>query len=516
MKHFLLTLSFIFIFTKCFSQLVYSDVAPIFINRCASCHHTGGGAPFSLTNYSQADSWSGSIAIALNNNLMPPWQPDTNYTRFLHEKYITASEKAAILSWITTGNLQGDTTLAQTAPVYPPYQLNGTATMTLQIPTYTSTASSADIYCCFSLPTGLTQDRYLRALELIPGNPAIVHHAVVTCDTTGSALSDLSGNCFTQPGQIDITAWAQGTGPSVFPGQAPLKSGMRIKAGSNLVIQIHYPSGSAGLIDSTKIRLYFYPVNEPGIRPINFSTNLQNWTMAMPPNMMSYYNATDGPLGSPVSIFAAWPHSHTVAKTIINYAYSGTDTIPLIKIDKWNFEWEQIYIYPFMKKIPAGYTLFSRHGYDNTVNNPNNPHNPPQWIFAGTSTTDEMLFDSFQWFNYQPGDELIDIAALLDQDTLLHRTPAPSNPLGSFAYPNPSREGFNLGFTLSHFQEFTVTVMDISGRVVFESGTLKGNAGANDFHWNGASTNGAAITGGIYIYTIKSEGTQSTGRLIRQ
>ena len=169
-----------------------------------------------------------------------------------------------------------------------------------------------------------------------------------------------------------------------------------------------------------------------------------------------------------------------------------------------------------MKKIPAGYTLFSRHGYDNTVNNPNNPHNPPQWIFAGTSTTDEMLFDSFQWFNYQPGDELIDIAALLDQDTLLHRTPAPSNPLGSFAYPNPSREGFNLGFTLSHFQEFTVTVMDISGRVVFESGTLKGNAGANDFHWNGASTNGAAVSGGIYIYTIKSEGTQSTGRLIRQ
>ena len=296
-----------------------------------------------------------------------------------------------------------------------------------------------------------------------------------------------------------------------YPGQAPLKAGMRIKAGSKIIMQIHYPMGTAGLQDSTKIRMYFYPVNETGIRPMYASTPLQNWSMAMPPNAITYFNASYGPLVAPISIFGALPHSHQVAKTMLNYAYTSTDTIPLIKIDQWNFAWEQLYIYPFMKHIPAGYTLFARHGFDNTTNNPDNPNSPPQWVFAGTATSDEMLFDGFQWLYYQSGDEFIDIGNLLDQDSLLASVPEPTNLLRSFAYPNPSSEGFNLGFSLDRDQEYTVSVMDISGRTIFESGKMKGTAGANDFYWNAFG-----INPGIYIYSIRAEGILSSGRLIRQ
>src|SRR5687767_8091303 len=93
-----------------FAQLVYKDVAGIFYQRCTGCHHTNGGAPFSMMNYSETYPWAASIQTDLTINKMPPWPPDTLYSRFLHERIITQTEKNDILSWIASGALQGDTT----------------------------------------------------------------------------------------------------------------------------------------------------------------------------------------------------------------------------------------------------------------------------------------------------------------------------------------------------------------------------------------------------------------------
>src|ERR1035437_4226332 len=114
------------------AQLVYKDVAGIFYNRCTSCHHENQH-PQSMLNYSETYPWVASIKADLNSGKMPPWSPDTTYTRFLHERIITSSEKTAILSWISTGALQGDTTLAPPAPTYSQYKLNGVPDLVLQI-----------------------------------------------------------------------------------------------------------------------------------------------------------------------------------------------------------------------------------------------------------------------------------------------------------------------------------------------------------------------------------------------
>lgn len=265
---------------------------------------------------------------------MPVWPPDTTYTRFLHERIITVSEKNAILNWISSVSQMGDTTIANgcpPAPVYLQNQLYGTPSLVLQIPTFTSNASSADAYNCFSLPTGLTQDRYLRAFEIVPGNPAIVHHVVVTVDTVGNSTNDLSGLCYNQPGDFGIGGYAPGSPPSVFPGVAPLKAGMRIKAGSKLVLQIHYPIGSAGQVDSTKIRLYFYPAGMPGIRDIYSSVFLQNWSLFIPANTTMTFTAQKTvnsiASGSDISLYAAFPHCHGVCTSIVNYALT-TEPLP--------------------------------------------------------------------------------------------------------------------------------------------------------------------------------------------
>lgn len=188
-----------------------------------------------------------------------------------------------ILNWIGSGAQKGDTTQAPVAPIYTnQFQLNGNADLTLSIGTFTSTSTTTDKYFCFSIPSGLTQDRIIRAFEVVPGNKAIVHHAVITADTTGTYISNLSGSCYNIPGNLGIGTYAPGTKATIFPSQAPLKAGITLKAGSKIIIQLHYPAGSNGQVDSTKLRLFFYPIGTTGVRRIYSTTPLQNWSMFMP------------------------------------------------------------------------------------------------------------------------------------------------------------------------------------------------------------------------------------------
>src|SRR4051812_8410853 len=141
MKKIYILLLTVSVFALNASAQVYSDVAGIFYNRCATCHHVGGGAHFALTSYTQASPWCLTMQTALNNNVMPPWSPDTTYSRFLYERTITPTEKNSILNWISSGCQQGDTTLAPPAPTFPQYQLYGTPSLTLTIPTFASNAA---------------------------------------------------------------------------------------------------------------------------------------------------------------------------------------------------------------------------------------------------------------------------------------------------------------------------------------------------------------------------------------
>ena len=465
------------------AQLVYSDVAHIFYSRCTTCHHEGQHGQ-SMMNYSETYPWRNSILNDLQISKMPPWSPDTAYTRFTHEHIITQSEKNDILSWINSGALQGDTTLAPTAPTYSQYKLTGTPSLILKIPTFISNASSTDSYVCFAVPTGLTQDRVLRAYEIVPGNPLIVHHVIVDIDSTGTTTSDLSGTCFnpTSPpspaGDIGIGGYAPGAAPTVFPGQAPLKAGITIKAGSNMVIQIHYPPGTAGQVDSTQIRMYFYPPNETGIRTIHNSTPLQNWGLYILPNTTPTFTAnypSSGTLPVALSMFATFPHSHKVCKSIVNYAYSGVDTIPLVRINHWDFNWQGYYTYPNLIKVPAGYKINSSHVYDNTTNNPNTPN--PALVIAGTGTANEMLFDSYMWFYNEPGDDTINVKALLDNDPLLNPLSVNeiSTPLNNqtFIYPNPASD--KVSIYLSKKSEYTVRLLTITGQDILQTNKFADN-----------------------------------------
>ncbi|MFI5163647.1 MAG: T9SS type A sorting domain-containing protein [Bacteroidia bacterium] len=496
------------------AQLVYKDVAGIFYNRCTTCHHENQHQQ-SMLNYSETFPWAHSIQVDLQSGKMPPWPPDTTYTRFLHERIITAAEKNTILSWISSGALKGDTTLAPLAPTYTQYQLNGTPDLILKIPTFTSNATAKDAYNCFAIPSGLSVDRILRAYEIVPGNVSIVHHVVVSVDTTGTVASDLSGTCFNQPGDFGIGGYAPGSSPTVFPGQAPLKMGIRIKAGSKLILQIHYPVGTAGQQDSTQIRLYFYPLSATGIRTVYVNTYLQNWSLSIPANTVKSFTAqypTSGTLPTAVSIYAPSPHSHKVNKSMLIYAYrtSPVDTIPLISIPNWNFDLQGFYTFPHMVKVPAGYKLFSKHVYDNTTNNPNNPNSPPALVVAGTSTTDEMLFDSFEWMYYQPGDDTINIGKILSVDSLLTTSvaePKISSPeITSYVFPNPFNENTTLVImNTNRITNYELKVYNLYGKEVSVDAVRNAD---------GFVISRKNLPSGVYFYSIKAGKSTGSGKII--
>jgi len=519
MKKQLLPLALIFLSLQVTAQVYYKDVAPIFIARCTTCHNPYGH--FSMLNYTETANYSGMIQSYLTSGKMPPWSPDTTYSRFTHERHISPTEKAAILSWITGGSLKGDTTLAPTPPTYTRYKLTGNPDLEIKAPVFTSNASNKDSYVCFSLPMGLTQDRYLRAYEVVAGNPAIVHHVIVNIDTMANTTSDLSGSCFTAPGSFGIGGYAPGAEPTVFPGQAPLKAGIKIKAGSKIVLQVHFPMGTAGQIDSTKIRLFFYPIGTTGIRQVYVTTPLQNWSMYIPANTVVPYTAkypSSGGIPYAISMFAAFPHSHKVATSIIDYAYTATDTVHLVRINNWDFNWQGFYTYQKLQVLTAGHTIFGKHVYDNTTNNPNNPNSPPKAVSSGTNTTDEMLFDSFQWLVYQPGDENIDIGALLVNDTLFATGVQPhfitaSGELKTYAYPNPFNQNVTISYELDGPAPVSIEIYSIFGTRVQTIQTRCEFAGTHMLNWDGTGINGSRLSAGTYIYIVKAGNKQTSGKL---
>lgn len=504
------------------AQIIYKDVAPIFYNRCSSCHHAGSQSP-ALNYYSSISNYLGLIQNDLTIGKMPPWPEDTTYVRFTHERIITLSEKTKILNWISAGAPYGttlaDTALAPPAPLYPNTKLNGIPDLILTVPSFTSNATTSDKYVCFSIPTTLTQNRILKAYEIIPNNAAIVHHAVINVDTMGTTTSDLSGTCYTQGGDFNIGDYAPGSAPIVFPSSATVKFGVTIKAGSKFVVQIHYPAGSAGQVDNTQIRLFFYPVGTTNVRQIYATVPIQNWNFFIAANttktVTTTYPTGTGTLPVDLSAYSIFPHSHKICSSIENYASNGTTTIPMSRINNWDFNWQGFYVYPNLLKIPAGYKLYGKHVFNNTTSNLNNP--TPILVTAGVATSDEMIFDGLMWTYYLPGDETIDIAGMLNADPLLLPTDIKSyqNTVeGISIFPNPFSDKITVSYDLLTTQYTKLSITNIMGQeiAVLTSG-IEG-AGKHSYEWDGKNTNGSAVATGVYLYKLQTGSNIHSGKII--
>ncbi len=493
------------------------DIAPIIYKNCTPCHSNDGVAPFALETYYNAFTWSNEIKNNVQSRNMPPWPPISSYRHYSNERVLNQIDINKIVDWVNGGSPEGNPTQAPPVPTFNRGPLLGTPEMKLTIPTHTSTATTADEYACFVIPTGLTADKFVRGIQVVPGNNSIVHHVIVQLDTSASV-----NNCYLGLAGAAQTmySWAAGMSPAVFPNTANLKMGMRIKAGSNILVQIHYPVGSAGKIDSTSVLFYLYSDSSasapnPPMRELKEDLYVMNWIFAIPANTVQTINASWPLIGNTtqdLSLFAVDPHMHLLGRSTIHFAVTPNgDTIPLNKIDDWRYNWQSYYFFKNLIKVPSGSKIYGSATYDNTVNNPYNPFNPPQLCLPGENTTNEMMLTAYQYAVYEPGDENYDLETMINEAISAATGVEEVNPLQtemSFAvYPNPAIYGkFALSPVNLQRGKTEVTVSNFIGQPIYSN---------NFYNLNDLITiNIGNQPDGIYLVQVKKDNYHSLQKVI--
>jgi hypothetical protein len=287
-----------------------------------------------------------------------------------------------------------------------------------------------------------------------------------------------------------------------------------------LRLQIHYPVGTVGKVDSTKIRLYFYPIGTTGVRPVYVYTPLQNWGLNIPANTVRTFTAQEAAMSYDRSILAIFPHSHKVADTLLNYASVPGFTVPLCRINDWDFNFQGFYTFKTMPKVPAGYKLFAKHVYDNR-----SPHvTAPINTFAGVQTTNEMLFDGVMYLVYQPGDELLNIEDLFSKEMgtmyshdnysfvgINEQTPAKE--FKAYAFPNPFNDQVRIGYSIGSPGKVNVEIYSMLGVMVKSLHDAYDTEGVHELEWDGKNEAGIKLPAGNYVYRIRTGNKQLHGKL---
>lgn len=459
-------------------EITFSQhIAPIIYQHCTPCHRPGEIAPFPLTNYDQVRAWSGMIAFVTGIRYMPPWKPEVGYQHYQKENYLTDAEIKLIDDWVTQGSPRGNVGEEPALPIFPTGSQIGKPDLVVSFAqSYKHVGNNVDEYRYFVIPTGLTEDKDLVALEIRPGNKKIVHHCLVWEDTTGaSALEDAkSAEYGFVGGQLTTLNSLNGQLPGYVPGQKPVlyTNGIaqKLHAGADLKLQVHYAPSASDQYDSTTINLFF--AERPATRylqshvMIPFFGTLTNGPFVIPANQTKEFH---GVLTVPedVSMVGIAPHSHLLGRRWEVFAVTPSmDTINLIRIPEWDFNWQGAYYFKKLIKIPKNSVVHAYAQYDNTTENINNPHNPPQRITWGEKTSDEMFYLPLIYLSYQPGDENIEFEDLATAVQDPSRFYSVKDELYPILTPNPTAERVNIGFTLAAGSPVTLKLVSANGTVI--------------------------------------------------
>ncbi|HJT88512.1 MAG TPA: hypothetical protein VJ732_11665 [Bryobacteraceae bacterium] len=365
------------------------DVAPILYRHCAGCHHAGAIAPFPLLSYQDAAPRAQAIATATALRSMPPWLPSA--PRFKDERRLSQTEIATLQQWAAARAPEGNP--AELPPV--PHFTSGWALgkpdleVEMRAP-YTVPEHGHDIYRCFAIPLPNLPQKYVRAIDIRPGNSKVVHHILLFQDVTGTARRRDRGDgysCFGTPGFLPangLGGWTPGMQPFVMlPGMAET-----LYSGADLVLQIHYHAHGEPETDRTRVALYF-TTERP--RRHMMDIGLSSNRIDIPPGDRNYMVYDRFTIPVDVELMGIIPHAHYICKEMTGIAVLPDGTRrTLLHIPDWNFDWQGQYWYPAPVLLPAGTRVEMRFRYDNSAENPRNPNHPPQRVEYGPSSTDEM------------------------------------------------------------------------------------------------------------------------------
>ncbi len=399
---------------KVADQLTFSkDVAPILFNNCAGCHQPGETAPMALLSYKQTRPWAKSIREVVANRTMPPWYADSKHGEFANDRRLSQKDIDTIVAWVDQGANEGD---AKDLPAAPKLRQEGWAIgkpdVEFPLPqSYKIPTDGTVDYQHFVVHTNFTEDKYIQAAEIMRGNPALVHHVIVSVVepvngqlppegllTRNLAVGEnqqRTGNAGTANANRNrdsmLIGWAPGMSPlTLKPGMAKL-----VKKGSALIFQMHYTTNGVPGEDRTSVGLKF--ANAPVEKQFITSGGATARDLVIPPGEANYESKSSFTFSEDAHIWGFMPHMHLRGK---DYKYTlvlpdGTSKV-VLNVPKYDFNWQLNYWLKTPVAAPKGSRLECVAHHDNSTGNKFNP-DPTKEVRWGPQTWEEMMIG---WFDY--------------------------------------------------------------------------------------------------------------------
>ncbi len=361
------------------------DVAPIVQKRCQACHRPGQSAPFGLTSHREAAGWAQAIREVIEEGRMPPWGARAAHGTFANDPSLTRSEKETIFRWIEAGCPEGDPRDLPPPARFPAgWRIPGPDLVVSMPEAFTVPAEGTIEYQHIRVDPGFKEDRWVRAAEVRPGNPAVVHHCNIFLQPPGiDDPEDLreAGKL----GSYCLTMTAPGTPPLVLPdGMAK-----RIPAGWKIVFVLHYQAVGSVQKDRTSLALTFA---DPKTVRQEVATRLMfDLDLRIGPRVKEHQVAQTWEVKRDVLLLSFFPHMHLRGRSFrYDLVHADGREEVLLDVPRFDFNWQHRYVLARPRRIVAGSRLRCTAVYDNSEDNPANP-DPDAEVRTGTQSWEEMF-----------------------------------------------------------------------------------------------------------------------------
>ncbi len=371
------------------------EIVRIFQQNCQTCHHPGDIAPFSLMTYEDASPRAHLIKFMTETGQMPPWKAAEGCGDFRGVRKLAQSDIDLIAKWANSGAPEGSPADLPAPLVFDEGWALGAPDLVLGTPAF-NVPGDREEYRCFSIPSTLTETRFVAAVDIQPGNREILHHMLAFIDQAGeserldAADPEPGYQCFGGPGFVPtgmLSGWAPGNRAEFLdPGIA-----IRLPAGSRLVVQLHFhPHDGVGGVDQTDLGIYF--ARQPVAKELRVLP-MANQDFLIPAGASDHRVTASVQIPQFASLHALniTPHMHLLGRRMkVDAVRPDGTTACLVDVDDWDFRWQGTYHFQEPVALPGGTFLTLEAHYDNSAANPDNPNSPPRDVRWGEATTDEM------------------------------------------------------------------------------------------------------------------------------
>jgi hypothetical protein len=353
----------------------HKDVLPVLQAKCQGCHRPGEAAPFSLLTYAEARPYARAMREAVLAKRMPPWFADPHIGKFTNDWSLKEAEKQTLVAWADQGAKEGNKADAKPNPVFTTGWQIPEPDMVFEMPAaYAVPASGTVPYVYYIIPTGLKEDKWVRMAEARPGFRSTVHHIIAFVREPGSPwLAGAPVNQGFVPGRGgkgSPDAFLAGYAPGMLPMKLRPGQAMLLKAGSDIVFQMHYTANGKAGEDRSKVGIVF--AKEPVKQRVHM-LQVQNGRFTIPAGADNVPVAAALTLAKDVELLDLQPHMHARGKTALMKAVYPTGEDEKLLSIQWDFNWQLNYELPAGKMLPKGTRIEGLNTYDNTPNNKFNP-----------------------------------------------------------------------------------------------------------------------------------------------